>query len=228
MPTTRPSSTAMFAAWISPLSTLTSFAFLNSNSAGCSPRAMLSFCDMLRILVKLQNPSSKFQRSPKFQVPNRKCRKAFWSCGPGIFREPEFWRLGFSFHCDRIIQRGFLFLDGHENGFTRCRNFQEHFAARGSEGGDGIANRFAHGDGEHQRRFAHGFAAVDGEALRGVFEKAHVELARAIANGGNFICVRRVREQAAFLIPNKFLAREPTGALHESPFDLAEINAGIY
>src|SRR5277367_4471185 len=48
---TRPSSTATFAGWISPLKTLTSFAFLNSNSAGCSPRAMASFCWTFRIIL---------------------------------------------------------------------------------------------------------------------------------------------------------------------------------
>src|SRR5437763_1216954 len=39
----------MFASWISPLSTLTRRAFLKSSSAGCSPRATLSFCWTLRM-----------------------------------------------------------------------------------------------------------------------------------------------------------------------------------
>ena len=64
--------------------------------------------------------------------------------------------------------------------------------------------------------------------LRCVLEKIHIELQRPVADGGNFICVRRVRKQNAFVIPNKFLARQPARALHKAAFDLAAVDAGIY
>ena len=48
----------------------------------------------------------------------------------------------------------------------------EHHRPTVAERGDGIANRLAHRNREHQRRFAHGLAAEDDAGLRGALQKS--------------------------------------------------------
>jgi len=59
-------------------------------------------------------------------------------------------------------------LDRHEDCLTRRWHRERHLGAGRAEGGNGITDSLAHGDGQHERRFPDGFAAIDDVRLRGV------------------------------------------------------------
>ena len=102
------------------------------------------------------------------------------------------------------------------------------YAAGFAESGDRIANRFAHGERKHERRFANRFAAVNDVGLRRLRKKRDVENFRRIADRRNFVSVGRMREQSPLRIPNQFFRCKPSRALNESAFDLTAGDSAIH
>ena len=121
-----------------------------------------------------------------------------------------------------------MIANGAENCLARSRRSQAHLTATGTEGCDGIADRLAHGDGQHEGRFAHRLAAVNRILGIGrVGQQTHAEIARHVPDRRNFVGVGRMREQFALAVPDQFLGGEPTHALHETTFDLSAIDTLI-
>ena len=170
----------------------------------------------MKVKGKLQIPSSNIQRSSKLQAPIVVARFWIWSLVIEVSLELGCWCLGF-----HILNRKPNRLAGRGRG-------ERDFAFAGTKRRHRVANRLAHGNRQHQRRFAHGFAAVNHIFLRRVLEQRHVENLRRVADGRDFVSVRRVRQQPALVVPLEFLGRQPAHALHKAAFDLPAVDAFVH
>ncbi len=72
-------------------------------------------------------------------------------------------------------------LNCHENCLACRRRSELHFSPWRAKCRNRIANRLTHRNGQHQRRFAHGFAAVDRIRLRRVLQESYVENSAALS-----------------------------------------------
>ncbi len=97
-----------------------------------------------------------------------------------------------------------------------------------ADGGNGIAYRQQHREGQEQRRLAHGLGAMDSRLGVGVIEQRGAKRGRAVVGGGNFVGAGGVGEQPpGFRLPHQFFRREPAHALNERAFDLPDVDGRI-
>src|ERR1041385_3301248 len=93
-----------------------------------------------------------------------------------------------------------------------------------TESGNRVAQRFADGDGKHQRRLTNRLAPEDDALLPGVAEETDTEVLRHLGPRRQFVSGRARSGEAAVLVPQQLLERQPSHSLYESPFNLAAID----
>ena len=92
---------------------------------------------------------------------------------------------------------------------------------------DRISQGLEHADRQHERRFAHGFAAKHVVFAVGFIPEIDVEMRGNVAGGGNFVGAGGVGGQHAALVPHQLLGGQPTHALHKTAFNLADVDGGV-
>eukprot|EP00968_Pinguiococcus_pyrenoidosus_P023204 scaffold3643_cov267-Pinguiococcus_pyrenoidosus.AAC.5 len=100
------------------------------------------------------------------------------------------------------------------------------------------ANRIPDGEVRRRRRevrrLAHRFRAVNGKRIGGIVQEVHPEILGNVVRRRDLVESGPSREELArphplviLVPPDGFLRREPPKALHEAPFDLADVNHGV-
>jgi hypothetical protein len=90
-----------------------------------------------------------------------------------------------------------------------------------------VAQRLKHADGEHEWRFAHGFAAVNVVFPVRLGPEVDAKVLGDVAGGGDFVGAGRVRGECAVCFPDQLLGGEPAHALHKTALDLADVQRRV-
>src|ERR1700722_19103752 len=126
----------------------------------------------------------------------------------------------------RRVARG---KDRPVDGFRRGRAGQRNRPAGRPERADRLAERLAHAERLHQRRLADRLRAVHHARFCRPLEQVHVELRWHLGEARDLVGARRLGVQPApvrpvGLVPEQFLQRQPSDALHETALDLAQVD----
>src|SRR3989338_1045719 len=109
-----------------------------------------------------------------------------------------------------------------------CRGVDVRLYAVVSQAGHGVLDRTPHGDAEHKRRLADGLGVEHGVfRVLAVFHQVDTQVQRHIGDGRDLVAGWAVGHQLAFAIPHQLFHGQPTHALNECTFDLADIDSRV-